>query len=106
MLRSGGLRVNFLRTRRERGLLDFYFIQAMESTETKEIEIVLNGEQRFVPAGLTVATLLTHLEIDAARVAVELNRAIVRKVAWPNTPIEQLAQIEVVWFVGGGKTPA
>ena len=78
----------------------------MESNETKEIEIVLNGERRFVPAGLTVATLLTHLEIDPARVAVELNRGIVRKVEWPNTPIEQLAQIEVVWFVGGGKTPA
>ncbi len=55
-----------------------------------------------MPAGLHVAGLLQCLAIDGARVAVELNRAIVRKQDWPTTPVPDGAQIEIVWFVGGG----
>jgi sulfur carrier protein len=74
----------------------------METTKTNMIEIVLNGEPRAVPAGLSIDRLLTWLEMDAARVAVELNREIVRKPAWPASEILPGAQIEIVWFVGGG----
>jgi thiamine biosynthesis protein ThiS len=35
-------------------------------------------------------------------VAVELNRAIVRKPEWDSTAIDEGAKIEIVWFVGGG----
>jgi sulfur carrier protein len=74
----------------------------MESIETKTIEVVLNGQPRSVPQGLTVDKLLLWLEMDPSRVAVELNREIVRQPAWPNSPVLAGAQIEVVWFVGGG----
>ena len=74
----------------------------METSETKTIEVVLNGERRSVPAGLTVDRLLAFLEMDASRVAVELDAAIVRKSDWPATGVRDGAQIEVVWFVGGG----
>ena len=74
----------------------------MEISETKTIEVVLNGERRSVPAGLTVDGLLAFLEMDASRVAVELDRAIVRKSSWATAEVRDGAQLEVVWFVGGG----
>jgi len=74
----------------------------MKTSGTKTIEVVLNGERRSVPAGLTVDRLLAFLEMDASRVAVELDRGIVRKSDWPSTEIREGAQLEVVWFVGGG----
>jgi thiamine biosynthesis protein ThiS len=74
----------------------------METSETKTIEVVLNGEPRIIPACLTVDGLLIFLEMDPSRVAVELDRAIVRKPDWSNAEVRAGAQLEVVWFVGGG----
>ena len=74
----------------------------MEISETKTIQVVLNGQPRSVPAGFTVDRLLTFLEVDPSRVAVELDGEIVRKPAWPAAEVRDGAQLEVVWFVGGG----
>jgi sulfur carrier protein len=74
----------------------------MDVAETKTIGIVLNGEPRRVPEGLNVTRLLEFLAIDASRVAVELNRSIVRKQDWSAAAIADGAELEVVWFVGGG----
>jgi len=74
----------------------------MEPVETKTIQIVVNGQPKTVPEGLNVATLLDTLAIDPQKVAVELNRLIVRKSDWGRTPVEDRAAVEVVWFVGGG----
>jgi len=51
---------------------------------------------------LNVAGLLKFLEIDGQKVAVELNREIVRKPQWESAEVREGAQVEVVWFVGGG----
>ncbi len=67
-----------------------------------DIPIKVNGEGRIVPAGLNIRQLLTHLGLDSGRVAVELNREIVRKPDWETTPIEAGASLEIVTFVGGG----
>ncbi len=67
------------------------------------ISVEINGERREIPASLNVWGLLEHLQIDTARVAVELNKEIVRKSAWDATLVEEGAQIEIVMFVGGGK---
>ena len=75
----------------------------VELSETKTIQVVLNGEPRRVPEGFHVDGLLNFLAIDPARVAVEMNRSIVRKQDWSATPVENGAVIEVVWFVGGGR---
>ena len=72
------------------------------SPSTAKITVSLNGEPREVPAGLTLLGLLLHLKIDPQRIAVELNREIVRKPNWDSTPINNGAQLEVVEFVGGG----
>ena len=74
----------------------------MDTAETKTIQVVLNGEPRSIPAGLTVDRLLVFLEMDPSRVAVELDRAIVRKPDWTAAEVQDGAQLEVVWFVGGG----
>ena len=75
----------------------------MESIETKTIHIVVNGEPKTVPPGLHLLGLLEVLGIDPQKVAVELNREIVRKKDWSSTAVESGASVEVVWFVGGGK---
>ena len=67
-----------------------------------EIPITVNGVVTSVPAGLNILQLLVHLNVDAARVAVELNKAIVRKREWSGTPVEAGASLEIVTFVGGG----
>ncbi len=74
----------------------------MASTETKHIEIVVNGQVRLAPEGCTLHELLEWLQIDPARVAVELNRFIVRRPAWGETIVGPGATLEVVQFVGGG----
>lgn len=68
----------------------------------KLIPVEINGEARQIPAGLNILLLLEHLGIDPQRVAVELNRNIVRKAEWTATVVEPDAQIEIVMFVGGG----
>jgi thiamine biosynthesis protein ThiS len=69
---------------------------------SNQIQITVNGQARQIPAGLHVRALLDLLGLTPDRVAVELNRAIVRKTDWDRTQIEDGARLEVVQFVGGG----
>ena len=66
------------------------------------IEIVVNGEPRTCPEGQTILGLLQQLELDPARVAVELDRRIVKQPRWAETVLQPGAQLEIVQFVGGG----
>jgi thiamine biosynthesis protein ThiS len=67
------------------------------------MRIVLNGEPREAPPGITVADLLAWLGIDARLVAVELNRAVVKRARYADTPVTENAEVEIVAFVGGGR---
>ena len=66
------------------------------------IEIIINGEKRELPVGWTVKELLDDLELDRRRVAVELNREILKREKWDTTEIKENDAIEIVHFVGGG----
>ena len=66
------------------------------------IEIVVNGDPLQVPAGTTITGLLAILGIPPDRVAVELDRAIIKNIFWPETELRPAARIEIVHFVGGG----
>jgi thiamine biosynthesis protein ThiS len=66
------------------------------------IEIVVNGEPHSTSEGQTILGLLRQLELDPARVAVELDRRIVKQPLWPETKLAAGAQLEIVQFVGGG----
>jgi len=70
--------------------------------EANQIEIVVNGQARAVPEGMNLEQLLRFLEINAERVAVELNKAIVRRASWSSTPVTAGSALEIVQFVGGG----
>jgi thiamine biosynthesis protein ThiS len=66
------------------------------------VEIFVNGERLQVPLGCNVAEMLDHLKIAPDRVAVELNKMLVRKRDWAATSVQGGAHVEVVEFVGGG----
>ncbi|PZR16676.1 MAG: thiamine biosynthesis protein ThiS [Archangium gephyra] len=66
------------------------------------MQLLVNGESRQVPDGLTVAGLLTHLAIVAPRVAVEVNTEVVVKARHADTQLREGDRVEIVTFVGGG----
>jgi sulfur carrier protein len=66
------------------------------------IRIHVNGEDKQAPPECSVAALLDWLGVTRERVAVELNRAIVRKRDWESTVVPDGSQLEIVEFVGGG----
>jgi thiamine biosynthesis protein ThiS len=66
------------------------------------ITLEINGEIRTMPAVSNVQELLEQLGVPQTRVAVELNRKIIRRVEWEKTPISNLDRVEIVQFVGGG----
>ena len=55
-----------------------------------------------VPANQSGAELLEQLEVASDRVAVELNKSIVRKRDWRETRVSSGSYLEIVEFVGGG----
>ena len=67
-----------------------------------EIPVVINGEARTVAPQQTLLELLRCLGLDPARLAVELDRRIVKQAQWSDTVVEAGAMIEIVQFVGGG----
>ena len=66
--------------------------------------ITLNGDSLRLPSPMTVSTLLSHLDIDPGRVAVEHNLVIVKRAVYDLTVINDGDTVEVVNFVGGGSS--
>jgi thiamine biosynthesis protein ThiS len=66
------------------------------------LRIQVNGEAREVPDGLNVAGLLSHLELNPARIAIERNLEILPRAAWLGTAVTAGDRFEIVHFVGGG----
>jgi thiamine biosynthesis protein ThiS len=72
------------------------------ANHSSDILICLNGQQRTIQAGTTVAGLLAELGLPRDRVAVEIDREIVRRADWEGTQLTPGVAVEVVHFVGGG----
>jgi len=66
------------------------------------IAVVINGEQRQVPAGVNVTRLLAHLGIAATRVAIERNLDLLPRAQWESTAVTAGDRYEIVHLVGGG----
>lgn len=66
------------------------------------LTIILNGEDQKIGEEVTLDRLLDLFSLPKQRVAVELNKKVVRRLDWENTPVNDGDQIEVVHFVGGG----
>ena len=68
----------------------------------ESIGIQLNGEQRRVSAGATIAGMLGELGLDSRKVAVERNREIVPRGTFDEVQVSEGDAFEIVHFVGGG----
>jgi thiamine biosynthesis protein ThiS len=66
------------------------------------MKIFVNGELREVEIS-TLAELIAVLDLPVARIAIELNREVVRRSDWESTMLKDEDRIEIVHFVGGGK---
>ena len=64
--------------------------------------IFINGEPRELEGVSTLAGLLDALDMPKQRVAIELNKQVVRKQEWETTNVADKDKVEVVHFVGGG----
>ncbi|MEO8911279.1 MAG: sulfur carrier protein ThiS [Gemmatimonadaceae bacterium] len=77
----------------------------MMGTEVFEAEIALtvNGAERRIPTGWTLADLLSSLELDPRVVVVERNGAILRdRASFASLALVADDALEIVHFVGGG----
>jgi thiamine biosynthesis protein ThiS len=69
----------------------------------REIALTVNGGERRIPAGWTLADLLDSLELDARTVVVEHNGTILRdRSSFTSLGLTTDDSLEIVHFVGGG----
>lgn len=74
-------------------------------TEVAEgtIALTVNGSERRIPHGSTLADLLASLELDPRLVVVERNGVILRdRAAFDAVNLDADDTLEIVHFVGGG----
>ena len=68
------------------------------------MRVYVNGEPRELNQPLTLAELVAELDLPPARIAIELNRTVVRRNDWSATTLNDEDRIEIVHFVGGGES--
>lgn len=66
------------------------------------MKLTLNGEIKQIENGITVSGLLESLQIEPARVAVEVNLNIIKKADYLSHQLNEGDSVEIVSFVGGG----
>lgn len=64
--------------------------------------ITINGEIKELESEVNLSRLLELFSLPSQRVAVELNREVIRKNDWDATIVKNDDRIEIVHFVGGG----
>ena len=74
----------------------------MSNAPQQSLEIRVNGEQRRVPRGLSIAQMLGELGLDPLRLAVERNLEVVPRASLGEVMVADGDSFEVVNFVGGG----
>lgn len=67
-----------------------------------QMKIRINGEEKEIKEGLSLAALLDEFQIRPGRVVVELNRDIITREAHGSTALKEGDALEIVHFVGGG----
>jgi len=64
--------------------------------------IQVNGERREVVEALSLSNLIDQLELSPQRIAIELNKEVVRRSNWNSIVLRENDRVEIVHFVGGG----
>lgn len=66
------------------------------------MKLVINGEEQEFSNPLSVEGLLTTLQLDPTKVALERNLEIISHSAYKTTALQDGDQLEIVHFIGGG----
>lgn len=66
------------------------------------MRIFINGETKEISGEINVSGLLEHFSLPSERIAIELNREVVRKKDWGNIKVSDGDKLEIIHFVGGG----
>ena len=66
------------------------------------MRVQVNGEAREIADTLNLSELVSELSLAPERVAIELNKQVVRRTQWPETMLADGDRIEIIHFVGGG----
>ena len=66
------------------------------------MKLQINGEEKEISSATSLATLVDLLGLKSDRLAIELNREIVPRGKWAETPLQDGDKLEIVHFVGGG----
>lgn len=64
--------------------------------------ITVNGQKTELEEPLNVADLVARFDLTPNRVAIEVNRELVRRTDYADKPLADGDQIEIVTLVGGG----
>ncbi len=68
----------------------------------RQVQIIVNGEEKIFREGVTLFRLLNELNIKPQGIAVELNLEIAPKGRYSETILKNGDRIEIVRMVGGG----
>jgi sulfur carrier protein len=66
------------------------------------VDVRINGREESVPPNLNLVQLVAHLGLKGNRIAIEVNRKIVKRDRWTDCAVQSGDVIEIVHFVGGG----
>jgi thiamine biosynthesis protein ThiS len=66
------------------------------------MKVLINGESKELTENLNLKELLRYFSLPSERIAIELNREVVRRKDWESIQIKDADNIEIVHFVGGG----
>jgi thiamine biosynthesis protein ThiS len=66
------------------------------------LQVYVNGDSHELPETTSLAQLVEQLELVPQRIAIELNRVVVRRADWSTTTLRDGDRLEIVHFVGGG----
>ena len=64
--------------------------------------IVINGEEKTVEEGTTLAQLIRDLGIETKVMAAAINMEVVKKEMWKTRVLQAGEKVELLHFVGGG----
>ena len=70
--------------------------------KTKKIKINLNGKSLSLPIGTTVYKVIKKIKAQPNKVAIELNREIIKKKKISKIHLKNKDKLEIVHFIGGG----
>ncbi|WP_455380257.1 sulfur carrier protein ThiS [Acidihalobacter prosperus] len=66
------------------------------------MQIILNGQAREIPDGLTPRGLIALLELEGRRLALEVNEEVIPRSRFDEFRFSRQDRVEIVHAIGGG----